>query len=100
MAIKKIMAACGSGIGSSLIIRMNVEKTLKAMGRDDIEVFHSTTSDAQKGAADAFVVGKDLEDFVDGLDNVITLDNIVSKQEIETKLKELFDRIGEHYEKN
>ena len=68
------------------------------MGRDDIEVFHSTTSDAQKSAADAFVVGKDLEDFVKGLNNVVTLDNIVSKQEIETKLKALFDEIGEDYE--
>lgn len=99
MAIKKIMTACGSGIGSSLIIRMNVQKVLKAIGRDDIEVFNSTTSDAQKGAADLFVVGKDLEEFVKNLDHVITLDNIVSKDEIEMKIKEKFDELGENYNK-
>lgn len=99
MAIKKIMTACGSGIGSSLIIRMNVQKVLRAIGRDDIEVFNSTTSDAQKGAADLFVVGKDLEEFVKNLDHVITLDNIVSKDEIEMKIKEKFDELGENYNK-
>lgn len=99
MAVKKAMAACGSGIGSSLIIRMNVEKVLKEMGRGDIEVFHSTTSDAQPGAADMFVVGKDLENFVSGLDNVVTLDNIVSKDEIGRKIRALFDAIGEPYDK-
>ncbi|MFM1563806.1 PTS sugar transporter subunit IIB [Helcococcus ovis] len=99
MAIKKIMAACGSGIGSSLIIRMNVQKVLQAIGRDDIEVFHSTTSDAQKGAADMFIVGKDLENFVEKLDNVITLNNIVSKVEIEEKIKAKFDELGESYKK-
>ena len=99
MAVRKVMSACGSGIGSSLIIRMNAEKALKNMGRDDIEVFHSTTSDAQQGAADVFVVGKDLNEFVKSLDNVITLDNIASKDEAEQKLRTLFDEIGEPYTK-
>ena len=99
MAVKKIMAACGSGIGSSLIIRMNIEKVLKKMGRDDIQVFHSTTSDAQKGAADLFVVGDDLSNFVADLDNVVTLHNIVSKEELEEKLIKMFDELGEPYDK-
>lgn len=99
MAIKKIMTACGSGIGSSLLIRMNVQKVLKELGREDIEVFNSTTSDAQKGAADLFVVGKDLEDFVKTLDNVISLNNIISKDELETKIREKFDEMGEAYDK-
>lgn len=99
MAVRKIMTACGSGIGSSLMVKMNVQKVLTAMGRDDIEVFNSTTSDAQPGAADVFVVGKDLESFVSGLDNVITLDNIVSRPELEEKLKALFDELGEEYNK-
>ena len=77
----------------------DLQKVLTAMGRDDIEVFNSTTSDAQPGAADVFVVGKDLESFVSGLDNVITLDNIVSRPELEEKLKALFDELGEEYNK-
>ncbi|MDO4604622.1 MAG: PTS sugar transporter subunit IIB [Helcococcus sp.] len=97
MKVKKIMAACGSGIGSSLMVRMNIEKVLRDLGRDDIEVFHSTTSDAQPGSADIFVVGRDLETFVEKLDNVIALDNIVSKQELKDKLKAKFDELGESY---
>ncbi len=99
MAVKKVMCACGSGIGSSLIVRMNAEAALKKMGRTDIEVFHSTTSDAQPGAADVFIVGKDLEEFVHSLKNIITLDNIASKDEVETKLRKLFDDIDEPYTK-
>ena len=32
MGIKKIMCCCGSGLGSSLMIRLNVEKALKKLG--------------------------------------------------------------------
>ena len=99
MSIKKIMCACGSGIGSSLIIRMNAESVLKELGRGDIEVTHSLTSDAQPGAADAFIVGKDLEEFVTHLDHVITLNNLISKDEIKEKLTALFDEMGEEYDK-
>ena len=30
--IKSIMCCCGSGLGSSLMIRLNVEKALKKLG--------------------------------------------------------------------
>lgn len=33
MSVKKIMAACGSGIGSSLMVRMNIEKVLRKSKR-------------------------------------------------------------------
>lgn len=99
MAVRKIMTACGSGIGSSLMVRMNVQKILTEMGRDDIEVFNSTTSDAQPGAADIFVVGKDLESFVSNLEHVVVLNNIVSKDELREKLHAKFDELGEEYDK-
>ena len=46
MGIKKIMCCCGSGLGSSLMIRLNVEKVLKKLGVTGIEVLHSSLSDA------------------------------------------------------
>nr|WP_072514146.1 PTS sugar transporter subunit IIB [Ndongobacter massiliensis] len=94
MAVKKIMCCCGSGIGSSLMVRLNVEKVLKKMGKDGIEVVHSTTSDAQPGAADIFVVGKDLEDFVATLPNKVVLHNIMSLDELEEKLSAEFEKLG------
>ncbi len=86
MGINKIMCCCGSGLGSSMLVRMNVEKVLKNHGRGDIEVVHSSVSDAVENAADLFVVGGDLEEFVDGLPNKIILENIMDVQELEEKL--------------
>jgi PTS system ascorbate-specific IIB component len=89
MQIQKIMCCCGSGLGSSMLVRMNVEKVLKKYGiQNDIEVIHTSVSDASEGAADLFVVGGDLAEFVEGLSNKIILANIMDMVELEAKLKE------------
>lgn len=88
MDIKKIMCCCGGGMGSSLLLRMNVEKVLQNLKITGIEVFHSSVSDAVEGAADLFVVGADLKDFVKNLPEVIGLKNIMDLEELTVKLKE------------
>lgn len=85
--VHSIMCCCGSGLGSRMLVRMNVEKALKKLGASGISVSHSSLSDAAEGAADLFVVGKDLANFVKELPRVIILDNIMDKAELETKLK-------------
>lgn len=85
--VQSIMCCCGSGLGSSMLVRMNVEKVLKGMGIVDIDVTHSSVSDATESAADLFVVGKDLEEFVSTLPRIVVLDNIMDMEELETKLK-------------
>lgn len=87
MDIKTILCCCGSGLGSSMLVRMNVEKVLKELGRTDISVSHSSLSDAVEGAADLFVVGGDLETFVSNLTSVVILDNIMDIDELTEKLK-------------
>ena len=89
MAIRKIMCACGSGLGSSLMVEMNIQDVLKKMGVEGVEVVHSTTSDVHPGAADLFVVGRDLADFIKDVDKdeIIVLQNIVDKGELEEKLR-------------
>ncbi len=91
MEIRKIMCCCGQGLGSSLIIRMNVEKTLKKLGKTGIEVLHASLSDASPTSADLFVVGGDLEAFTDSFPRIVLLDNIVSLPELEEKLKKVFE---------
>lgn len=91
MAIKRIMCCCGSGLGSSLLIRMNVEKALKKIGKTGIEVLHSSLSDATANAADLFVVGGDLEEFTHSFPRVILLSNLLSMPELEEKLKKAFE---------
>lgn len=39
--IKSIMCCCGSGLGSSMLVRMNVEKTLQKIGVSGVSVTHS-----------------------------------------------------------
>ncbi|MCK2181850.1 PTS sugar transporter subunit IIB, partial [Hafnia paralvei] len=55
----KIMAICGSGLGSSFMVEMNIKKVLKKMGVD-AEVEHSDLSSAIPGEADLFVMAKDI----------------------------------------
>ena len=89
MAIRKIMCACGSGLGSSLIVHMNTEEVVKKLGHSEIEVDHTTISDINPTAADLFVVGADLGDFIANIpkDRKVVLSNILDKAELEEKLK-------------
>lgn len=93
MEVHKIMCACGSGLGSSLMVEMNINDVLKKMGKSDIQVSHSTTSDVKPGAADLFVVGRDLADFIKGVpqEDIVVLNNIIDKGELEEKLSAKLD---------
>ncbi len=55
----KIMAICGSGLGSSFMVEMNIKKVLKKLEME-AEVEHSDLSSATPGAADVFVMAKDI----------------------------------------
>ena len=92
MKIKKIMCCCGQGLGSSMIVKMNAEDVLKSMGITGVEIFHSTLSDANPTAADLFIVGADLQHFVGSLPNKVVLHNILDKNELEQKLKEILGK--------
>lgn len=90
MEVRKIMCACGSGLGSSLMVEMNIKDVLKNLGKEGVEVVHTTTSDVKPGAADLFVVGRDLADFIKGVpeEEIVVLNNIIDKNELQTKLAE------------
>lgn len=90
MAIKKILCFCGSGLGTSFIMEMNVKKALTNLGITGIEVEHSTIDDVMPGAADLFVCGADLMPNAVKAGKTIGLDNMVSMAEMESKLKEAF----------
>ncbi len=86
MALRKILCVCGSGLGSSFLVEMNVSKVLKKLGLPDIEASHSAATDVYKGAADLFVVGKDMYDICSPYGDCIILNNIISLPELEEKL--------------
>ena len=51
----KVLAACGNGMGSSMIIKMKIEKILKEMGKD-CSVHHASVGEAKTQAKDFDVV--------------------------------------------
>jgi len=91
MEIKKILCFCGSGLGTSFVMEMNVKKALANLGIDGVEVDHSTIDDVMTGAADLFICGSDLLPNAEKAGKAIGLDNMVSMEEIQAKLKAVFE---------
>ena len=88
MEIRSIMCCCGQGLGSSMIVSMNVEKALKKLGVSGVKVEH--TAIVTEGSADLFVIGADLAPQMTSYKNKIILNQLMDMNEIETKLKEVF----------
>ena len=68
----KIMAICGSGLGSSFMVEMNIKKVLKKL-EIEAEVEHSDLSSATPGAADLFVMAKDIAASASVPDHILAL---------------------------
>lgn len=81
-----ILAVCGSGLGSSFMLEMNIKDVLKQENITDIEVEHSDVTSATPGSADLYVVGKDIADSLGDIGPMIVLDNIIDLDELKTKL--------------
>lgn len=87
--MKKIMAVCGSGLGSSFMVEMNITDVLKELGLSDAyEANHTSLADVTAEDADIFVTGLDLEDSASHLPNLIVLKSLLDKEELKEKLEE------------
>lgn len=91
----KIGTACGSGLGSSFMLEMNIEKVLQELGVDmsQVEVAHYDMGSVAEGEADVWFVGKDLEDATSFLSDVRVLDSIIDMDELREKVAEV---VSEH----
>lgn len=86
--MNRIMAVCGSGLGSSFMVEMNVNEVLSELGLSGYEVSHSSLADATADQADIFITARDLEDSASHLPNLIVLDELFDKDELKAKLQE------------
>ncbi|CCI59162.1 PTS family porter component IIB [Staphylococcus equorum subsp. equorum Mu2] len=85
----KILVVCGHGLGSSFMVEMNAQEALKNLNApSDIKVEHSDVMSASPDMADLFICGRDLEENTKHLGDVIVLDNILDKEELQNKLNE------------
>lgn len=82
----KIMAICGSGLGSSFMVEMNIKKVLKKLNRE-AEVSHADLASATPDAADVFVMTTDLA-ASSGIpkDKMLIIKNIIDIADLEEKL--------------
>jgi len=92
--MKKVVCICGSGLGSSFLVEMNVKAVLKDLGLSDIEVEHTDLGSAWPGIADLIVCGKDLYDNLERFGDTLPLDNIMDKVELKGKMQEYLTKKG------
>lgn len=83
----KILAVCGLGQGTSLILRMNVETVLRDMGVD-ADVEHIDVSAARSMNADIIVTSQELAETLgnDTKAKVIIVNNYFDNAEIKNAL--------------
>lgn len=88
----KIMAVCGSGLGSSFMMEMNIKKVLKSI-EITADVEHSDLGSVTPDVADVFVMAKDIA-YSANLpeDKVIIINNIIDIKEIEQKIRAYFNK--------
>ena len=87
--MKRIMDVCGSGLGSSFMVEMNITDVLNELGvSDQYEASHTSLADVTAGDSDIFVTGLDLADSASHLPELIVLDSLLDKDELKSKIKE------------
>lgn len=79
----KFAAVCGSGLGSSFMVEMNIKTILKELGvADQIEVAHYDLGSTSSDLADIWFVAADLADAAAHLGDVRVLRSIIDKDEL------------------
>ncbi|ELK47739.1 PTS sugar transporter subunit IIB [Halobacillus sp. ACCC02827] len=87
----KFLAVCGSGLGTSFMVEMNINQILSELGVTGVEVSHSDLSSAAPGDADVFFLAKDIAEGGQHLGEVVVLENIVDMDELRDKVKQIVE---------
>ncbi|MBL1226210.1 PTS sugar transporter subunit IIB [Enterococcus sp. BWR-S5] len=82
----KFAAVCGSGLGSSFMVEMNINTVLNEIGVNGVEVAHYDMGSAAPELADVFFVGGDLADSAQHLGEVVVLNSIIDMDELKEKV--------------
>ena len=90
----KILAVCGMGLGSGLILRMQAEKALKELGiQADVEVADIGTARALASTADLIITSEELAQQLGTVKpRIVTIQNFIDLREMVTKLGGVIER--------
>ena len=86
----KLVAVCGSGLGSSFMLEMNINSILNELGVSGVEVSHTDVGSATPDLADVWICASDIAESIQSLGEVVVLDNIIDTDSMREKLKEVF----------
>ena len=92
----KILAVCGMGVGTSLIIKMQVEKAIKVLGLEaTIELADILTARALAANADLVVTSEDLAKQMGEINApVVTVFNYLDLDNLVANLREAVGELG------
>ena len=91
----KILVCCGSGLGSSFMIEMNIKNVLKDLGVE-AEVTHCDLSSAAGNKSDIYVGTRDIATQLVGLGGeVVSLNNMIDKQELKEKITAAVEKVSQ-----
>ncbi|WEV67626.1 PTS sugar transporter subunit IIB [Bifidobacterium sp. ESL0769] len=91
----KILTACSTGLGSSFMTQLNIEKALKQLGVEDVETGHMDIASVTPRSADVLFVGRDMAEAAQGkCDDVVVLDSLIDMNEITAKVSDALKRHG------
>lgn len=90
----KVLAVCGVGMGSSLILKMTAEDALRRIGVP-AEVEHADLSSARSSPADV-IVGQDLHtaELAGQAPVIVSVTNFVDADGLEQQLRQRFTEQG------
>lgn len=96
----KVLAVCGLGIGSSIILKINVGKVLDELGVKDYSLDVADIGSAQSIRFDvavtsvelAGVLSKNMKD--EDKFRVLAISNFVDKNEMKEKVKNCLEQLG------
>lgn len=95
----KILVVCGSGLGSSFLIEMNIKKVLQELGIEAV-VDHADLGSAKGSGADILVGTRDIAvQLYDMGAEVVSLDNMIDVESMKNKLVEAIGRVKEEAKK-
>jgi len=83
----KILVVCGSGLGSSFMMEINIKNILKELNLSNVEVEHTDLSSAKGMQADIYMGTRDITTQFTGFKGeIISLDNMIDKEYMKTQL--------------
>jgi len=89
----KILVVCGSGLGSSFMMELNIKTIIKELGVE-AEVTHTDLGSAKGEGADIYVGTKDITSQLEGIGGeVISLKSMIDKKDMKNQLIETFKKL-------